>query len=128
MPSLPSPPPLDQLFVTAKGWLLSLLPDWLRPYVSILVSIGVIAAIAPAIMMYLTWLERKWIARMQNRFGPTRVGVYGLMQPLADGVKMLIKEDIVPRGADHLLHLLAPKRAKAQAAAQPQAPTPPQAS
>ncbi|MBI4342596.1 MAG: NADH-quinone oxidoreductase subunit H [Candidatus Omnitrophica bacterium] len=101
-------PSLDQLFVTAKGQLLGLLPEWLRPWVSILVSIGAIAAVAPAIMMYLTWLERKWIARMQNRFGPTRVGVYGLMQPLADGLKMLIKEDIVPRGADGLLHLLAP--------------------
>lgn len=103
--SLPS---LDQIFVTAAGALYSLLPEFLRPWASIAVRIGVIAAIAPAIMMYLTWLERKWIARMQNRFGPTRVGVYGLMQPLSDGLKMLIKEDIVPRGADRLLHTLAP--------------------
>ena len=99
---------LDQLFVNAKGALLGLLPAWLRPWASILVTIGVIAAIAPAIMMYLTWLERKIIARMQNRFGPTRVGLYGLMQPLSDGLKMLIKEDIVPRGADGLLHFIAP--------------------
>ncbi|MBI3320695.1 MAG: NADH-quinone oxidoreductase subunit H [Candidatus Omnitrophica bacterium] len=99
---------LDQLFVSANAWLLGLLPSWARPWGSILVRIGVIAAIAPAIMMYLTWLERKIIARMQNRFGPTRVGIYGLMQPLADGLKMLIKEDIVPRGADSLLHVIAP--------------------
>ncbi len=99
---------LDQLFVNAKRLLLRLFPDWLQPWVSIAVTIGVIAAIAPAIMMYLTWLERKIIARMQNRFGPDRVGVYGLMQPLSDGLKMLIKEDIVPRGADRLLHTLAP--------------------
>jgi NADH-quinone oxidoreductase subunit H len=99
---------LDQLFVNLNSALLEFLPEWLRPWASIAVRIGVIAAIAPAIMMYLTWIERKVIARMQNRFGPTRVGVYGLMQPLSDGLKMLIKEDIVPRGADRLLHLLAP--------------------
>jgi len=103
---------IDQLFVNAKAALLSLaaqwLPGWAVALVSILLTIGVIALIAPAIMMYLTWIERKIIARMQNRFGPTRVGVYGLAQPLADGLKMLIKEDIVPRGADGLLHLLAP--------------------
>ncbi|MBI4004169.1 MAG: NADH-quinone oxidoreductase subunit H [Candidatus Omnitrophica bacterium] len=73
-----------------------------------LIAIGAIAAVAPVIMMYLTWLERKIIARMQNRFGPNRVGTYGLLQPLSDGLKMLIKEDIVPRGSDPLLHLLAP--------------------
>ena len=99
---------LDQLFVNVDAFLLGRLPEALRPWAAILVSIGAIAAVAPVIMMYLTWLERKLIARMQNRFGPTRVGLYGLLQPLADGLKMLIKEDIVPRGADRLLHLLAP--------------------
>ena len=98
----------DQLFVNAKGFLLGLAPGWLQPWLSMLITIGAIAAVAPAIMMYLTWIERKVIARMQNRFGPTRVGLYGLAQPLADGLKMLIKEDVVPRGADRLLHLLAP--------------------
>ncbi len=103
---------LDQLFVNAKAALLTtlghVLPSWMLPWISMLVTIGAIAAIAPAIMMYLTWLERKIIARMQNRFGPTRVGVYGLMQPLSDGLKMLVKEDIIPRGADALLHTIAP--------------------
>jgi len=99
---------LDQLFVSAQGFVLGLVPAWLRPATSIAVRIGVIAAIAPAIMMYLTWLERKIIARIQNRLGPNRVGTYGLLQPIADGLKMLIKEDIVPRGADPLLHVLAP--------------------
>ncbi len=99
---------LDQLFVNLSAWLLGLLPARLRPSASLLMAIGAIAALAPLIMMYLTWLERKIIARMQNRFGPTRVGVYGLAQPLADGLKMLIKEDIVPQGADRLLHVLAP--------------------
>jgi len=71
-------------------------------------GIALILAVAPVVMMWLTWLERKIIARMQDRFGPTRVGRYGLLQPLADGVKMLTKEDIVPSGADTLLHTLAP--------------------
>ena len=101
-------PSLDQLFVHLKHILLGLLPEGLRPLASSLMTIGVIAAIAPLIMMYLTWIERKLIARMQNRLGPNRVGTYGLLQPLCDGLKMLIKEDIVPRGADALLHLLAP--------------------
>ena len=110
---------LDQIFVNAKGTLLHLagqvLPDWTLPWLSILIRIGVIAAVAPAIMMYLTWIERKIIARMQNRLGPNRVGTYGLLQPLADGLKMLIKEDVWPRTADPLLHLLAPVVAVAPA-------------
>jgi NADH-quinone oxidoreductase subunit H len=104
---------LDQVFVSAQTALFQLLPEALRPWAGIAVRIGVIAALAPAVMMYLTLFERKVIARMQNRFGPTRVGVYGLMQPLSDGLKMLIKEDIVPRHADRLLHMLAPVTAVA---------------
>ena len=103
---------LDQLFVNLFNIPLQLarrvLPESAIPWLSMLLTLGVIATIAPAIMMYLTWLERKIIARIQNRLGPNRVGIYGLAQPLADGLKMLIKEDIVPDGADRLLHFLAP--------------------
>ena len=53
-------------------------------------------------------LERKILARMQNRYGPNRVGPFGLFQPIADGIKMLIKEDIVPARADKIVHFLAP--------------------
>src|SRR5213080_634583 len=53
-------------------------------------------------------LERKILARMQNRYGPNRVGPFGLFQPIADGIKMLIKEDIVPARADKVVHFLAP--------------------
>src|SRR5207245_4919037 len=53
-------------------------------------------------------LERKILARMQNRYGPNRVGPFGLFQPVADGIKMLIKEDIVPARADKIVHFIAP--------------------
>ena len=53
-------------------------------------------------------LERKILARIQNRLGPNRVGPFGLLQPAADGIKMLIKEDIVPLRADKVVHFLAP--------------------
>jgi NADH-quinone oxidoreductase subunit H len=53
-------------------------------------------------------LERKILGRIQNRYGPNRVGPFGLLQPLADGIKMLIKEDIVPLRADKVVHFLAP--------------------
>ena len=103
---------MDSIFVNLKKGLIQLLagflPDWTLVLVSILISIGAIAAFGPFTMMYLTWFERKLIGRIQNRIGPNRVGKFGLLQPIADGVKMLTKEDIVPDGADKVVHLLAP--------------------
>jgi NADH-quinone oxidoreductase subunit H len=57
---------------------------------------------------YLSWLERKLIARVQMRPGPTRVGPFGLLQPIADGLKFLFKEDVVPIGANRFLYVAAP--------------------
>jgi len=103
---------MDQLFVNLKkglvGILSGFLPDWTIPLASASISIGAIAVLGPFTMMYLTWFERKLIGRIQNRIGPNRVGIFGLLQPLADGIKMLTKEDIVPKGADRVVHLLAP--------------------
>jgi NADH-quinone oxidoreductase subunit H len=57
---------------------------------------------------YSVWLERKVVGHIQNRWGPTRVGPFGLLQPLADGVKFLFKEDLTPPHVHKLLYILAP--------------------
>ncbi|MGO9923713.1 MAG: complex I subunit 1/NuoH family protein, partial [Isosphaeraceae bacterium] len=62
----------------------------------------------PLIVAYMVWLERKVAARFQDRIGPNRVGPLGLLQPIADLIKLLIKEDLVPRTADRWVHLAAP--------------------
>jgi len=57
---------------------------------------------------YMTWLERKVIGHIQNRWGPTRVGPFGLLQPLADGIKFILKEDMIPDAVHKGLYILAP--------------------
>ena len=74
----------------------------------ILLSTVPLVAIFPACFAITTWLERKGLARIQNRIGPNRAGWFGLLQPMADGIKMLLKEDIVPQTSDRLAHFLAP--------------------
>jgi NADH-quinone oxidoreductase subunit H len=64
--------------------------------------------IFPLIVAYMVWLERKVAARFQDRIGPNRVGPLGLLQPIADAIKLVTKEDLVPRDADQLVHLAAP--------------------
>ncbi len=81
----------------------------------ILIATVPLMLIFATLFAFTTWLERKALARIQNRIGPnkvgipcTRIGLFGLGQPAADGIKMIFKENIVPRGADRLFHLLAP--------------------
>ncbi len=59
-------------------------------------------------VLFLTWLERKVIARIQLRYGPNRTGPFGILQPLADALKLIQKEDIIPRDADRTIFNLAP--------------------
>ena len=102
---------IDQIFVSAKHWLLSWLdgsPSWLIQITSSLISIFALLAVFLTLFALMSVLERKILARIQNRYGPNRVGPFGLFQPVADGIKMLIKEDIVPARADKSVHFLAP--------------------
>ncbi|MEK7765325.1 MAG: NADH-quinone oxidoreductase subunit NuoH, partial [bacterium] len=83
-------------------------PAPLLPILAAVVSSTAILVFAPVTMMFLTWFERKIVARFQDRLGPNRVGPFGLLQPIADGIKMILKEDIIPVGADRWVHHLTP--------------------
>jgi NADH-quinone oxidoreductase subunit H len=102
---------LDQIFIRIKQLLLALLagvPDWVMQIVSSLINIFALLGVFLTLFALISVLERKILGRMQNRYGPNRVGPFGLFQPVADGIKMLIKEDIVPVRADKIVHFLAP--------------------
>jgi NADH-quinone oxidoreductase subunit H len=102
---------VDQIFIRAKQWLLSWLagaPDWIVQVASSLLNIFALLGVFLTLFALISVLERKILGRMQNRYGPNRVGPFGLFQPIADGIKMLIKEDIVPARADKIVHFLAP--------------------
>jgi NADH-quinone oxidoreductase subunit H len=73
-----------------------------------LIKIAVVVFVMLTSIAYLTWLERKVVAHIQSRWGPYLVGYSGLMQPLADGLKFILKEDIVPLEADTIVYWLAP--------------------
>jgi NADH-quinone oxidoreductase subunit H len=102
---------LDQIFIHVKQLLLAPLagaPDWVMQIASSLINIFALLGVFLTLFALISVLERKILGRMQNRYGPNRVGPFGLFQPVADGIKMLIKEDIVPVRADKIVHFLAP--------------------
>jgi NADH-quinone oxidoreductase subunit H len=102
---------LDQIFIRIKQLLLAPLagaPDWVMQITSALINIFALLGVFLTLFALISVLERKILGRMQNRYGPNRVGPFGLFQPIADGIKMLIKEDIVPARADKVVHFLAP--------------------
>lgn len=90
------------------SWDSDAIPLWFTLLIKFILILAVLI-LGPATLFALTtWVERKVLARIANRLGPNRVGPFGLFQPVADGLKMLTKEDIVPYGADKPVHTLAP--------------------
>jgi NADH-quinone oxidoreductase subunit H len=92
--------------------------DFLAQHAEILITlvkIAILLFVVLTVNAYLTWFERKVVAHIQSRWGPHRVGPHGLLQPLADGLKFLFKEDPTPAGVDKFVYYLAPLLALALA-------------
>jgi len=98
----------DQIFVLLRHWVEAQIPAPWGAVVGVILGVIGIISVFPALFALATLLERKGLGRMQNRYGPNRTGPFGILQPIADGVKALTKEDIVPFRADAVVHFVAP--------------------
>jgi NADH-quinone oxidoreductase subunit H len=99
---------IDQFPVYAKHAILNALPQSIQPLASVMLTITAILIIFPSLFAVTTILERKGLGRIQNRYGPNRVGPFGFLQPAADGLKTIFKENIIPHGTDKVVYILAP--------------------
>ena len=81
---------------------------WIAGFLILIVKVAIVLLFVLIVAAYLVWAERKFLARLQIRYGPNRAGIFGLLQPLADIVKLITKEDTVPDGADKAFFLIAP--------------------
>ena len=81
---------------------------WVVGFVLLLLKMTLVLGVLFFLAAYLVWAERKFLSRLQVRYGPNRAGKFGLLQPIADGIKMITKEDVIPDGADRFIFLLAP--------------------
>lgn len=100
---------IDSLFNIALGiWIRLGLDPVFFGFIKRFVIGGIFLSCIAVTVMFLVWLERRLSGRFQSRIGPNRVGWQGALQPLADVVKLIAKENIVPKNADHIVHLLAP--------------------
>ena len=102
----------DPIQVTAD-WLVGVFTGWgmtdvLASILTQLLGIVILITIMLVIDILLVWIERKVVARFQDRLGPNRVGPFGLIQPFADIIKLFIKENITPKGVDKVVYNLAP--------------------
>src|ERR1700709_2328260 len=77
-------------------------------YILSLIKAGLVAFVFLTALAYLQWIERKVLAHIQLRVGPRRVGPHGLLQPLADVIKLLTKEDLLPPYVNKFFYMLAP--------------------
>jgi len=82
--------------------------DWIIGLIFLIIKLGIILIGLLLVAAYLVLVERKLLARLQIRYGPNRAGKFGLLQPIADTIKMMLKEDIVPAEADRTIFMLAP--------------------
>jgi len=80
----------------------------LAQFLSLFLGVLLVSGVPLVTVVFLIWFERKFAARIQDRLGPNRVGPYGLIQTVADLIKLLVKEDITPAAADRLLYNFAP--------------------
>jgi NADH-quinone oxidoreductase subunit H len=85
------------------------------PFWLVLLKAVTLFVVLLLLTLFITWFERRLVAKMQQRSGPNRVGPFGLIQPLADGIKLAFKEGITPANADKIVYLLAPMIAAATA-------------
>ena len=97
----------------AADWLLGIFTGWGMPEIAAQILIGflgifVLISLLMVLDIFLVWVERKVVSRFQDRIGPNRVGPFGLIQPFADIIKLLIKEDTTPGGADRVVYNIAP--------------------
>lgn len=81
---------------------------WIAGFILLIIKLSIVLVCVLLLAAYLVWAERKILARLQVRYGPNRAGKFGLLQPIADSIKMLTKEDVVPEAADRLIFLIAP--------------------
>ncbi len=81
---------------------------WIAGMLMLTVKLSLVLGVLLFLAAYLVWAERKFLGRLQVRYGPNRAGKFGLLQPIADSIKMITKEDIVPTAADPVLFMLAP--------------------
>ncbi len=82
--------------------------DWVLGFIFLVVKLSIVLILLLTCAAYLVWVERKLLGRMQARYGPNRAGHYGLLQPMADVIKLIAKEDTVPKAASKVIFLLAP--------------------
>jgi NADH-quinone oxidoreductase subunit H len=83
-------------------------PAWAVPLTAVLVAVAIAVAVISLVAMFSNWLERKVSGHIQCRYGPMRAGWHGALIPIADGVKLLLKEDLIPLGADRVLYVISP--------------------
>ncbi|HKZ84749.1 MAG TPA: NADH-quinone oxidoreductase subunit NuoH [Anaerolineae bacterium] len=101
--------PFSSIAVALENLLASLgFADWLIDLIMAVLRSAILGTVALLAFMFLTWLERKLIGRMQDRLGPTYAGPIGILQPIADGIKTLTKEIVVPKGADRWIYFSGP--------------------